>query len=715
MAKLIHDVFDKVFEMKCRIFIHSSTEKGQPREEDRHMWDCGRNPHSRTYPALFFESNFFNVLKYFIFLAMIMGLSACGILPQRARSFDFERLVNDVFAPQPGEKILVMIDLPHGEFSDHSEWVLRREMAEEWHEGLEQLATEMDFSVHPLFTYQATGQHSGSLPEEGKMGGQPVRLEEILADTDIVIALTEYSATAPLIEFVQRYPDLRAASMPTVTKAMEQTALAADYQEVARKCQILVERLDRALGAEVEFATGQRMYFDLRYRKAEVDDGQLHADKDGMRVINLPSGEAYIVPYEGEIEGQPSLTEGEIPVMCGNEVVSLTVEGNRIIEVLGSGECAAGFREYIFQDEARRNIAELGLGVNDTAVVTGNVLEDEKVPGMHWAFGLSEALGGTVGADDFSDPSHVVHQDIVYPKGGVIEVASLVLNYEDGTSEEIIKDGVYTTFGSRFPFTFDHFLVTWLLLTVGSMSYVAVDLERFTRATWGVKFAWIWITVVFGPLGMVTYLLSYQRSHRSSEPKVPMVNWRRALGATAYSVAGNALGMIFVQVVFNAVPSVVEASPGISLVVIYFLPLLSGWLIFRAPAMASSSKTRYRMALRRTLLAEIISTNLVLSGVFPLILIPSNLYPDFFGPISPPTYLLFSLAATVGGLLTFPYHAWMIRRGFHVWPNQSFIDGESAQEVDSEASPTLRSAWVVLVLSFILFIASLVLTIQLLT
>jgi hypothetical protein len=657
----------------------------------------------------------YRIFKYLIFLAMIMGLTACGILPQRARSFDFEKLVNDVFAPQPGEKILVMIDLPHGEFSNHSEWTLRHKMAKEWHEGLEQMATEMDFSVHPLFTYPATGQHSGPLPEEGKMGGQPVRLEDILADTNIVIALTEYSATAPLIEFVQRYPHLRAASMPTVTKAMEQTALAADYQEVARKCRILVERLDRALGAEVEFATGHRMYFDLRYRKAEVDDGQLHADKEGMRVINLPSGESFIVPYEGEIEGQPSLTEGEIPVMCGNEVVSLMVEENRIIEVLGSGACAAGLREYIFLDEARRNIAELGLGVNDAAVITGNVLEDEKVPGMHWAFGLSEALGGTVGVDDFSDPSHVVHRDIVYPIGGAIEVVSLVLNYEDGTSEEIIRDGVYTTFGSKLPFTFDHFLVAWLLLIAGSMSYVAVDLESFAQATWGVKFAWVWITVVFGPLGLVAYLLSYQKPHRSMDPKVPMANWRRAIGATAYSVAGNAFGMILVQVVFNTVPSIDEASPVISLVIIYFLPLLTGWLIFRAPAVVSSSKTRYWMALRRTLLAEVISLNLVLSGVFPLILIPSNWYPEFFGPISPPTFLLFSLAAIVGGLLTYPYHAWMIGRGFHVWSTQFFIDGGSTQEDVSIATPTIRNAWVALILSFIIFLASFVLTIQILT
>jgi len=116
------------------------------------------------------------------------------------------------------------------------------------------------------------------------------------------------------------------------------------------------------------------------------------------------------------------------------------------VEIVGEGPQAASKREYFAVDEARRNIAELGLGCNDKAVISGSVLEDEKVLGLHWAYGRSDHLGGTVGVANFSDPSHVVHSDIVYPRGGRIEVTSLVLEYEDGTSEEIIKDGQYTIF-----------------------------------------------------------------------------------------------------------------------------------------------------------------------------------------------------------------------------------------------------------------------------
>ncbi len=396
-----------------------------------------------------------------VVLAMVMGLAACGTpatLPAPSSvpptptpvpplpSFDLQKLLIDVFDPQPGEKVLVMMDLPHGALADHEGWTERREMAEEWHSAFKGIERDLGISIHPLLTYAATGAHSGPLPDEGEMDGQPIRLEEILADTNIVVALTEFSATAPLVEYTEQFPNLRAASMPMVSRGMEQTALAADYAEVARKAQILRAKLDQAEGASVVFSTGHEMYFDLRYRMAHADDGQLHADKDGAPVINLPSGEAYMAPYEGELEGEPSQTEGILPVMLGDELVLARVEENRIVEVIGDGPEADEAREYLATDDALRNVAELGLGCNDKAVITGNVLEDEKVMGMHWAFGLSGHIGGRVGPEDFSDPSHIEHRDWVYPNGGAIEIASLVLEYEDGTSEEIIKDGAYAIF-----------------------------------------------------------------------------------------------------------------------------------------------------------------------------------------------------------------------------------------------------------------------------
>jgi leucyl aminopeptidase (aminopeptidase T) len=44
-----------------------------------------------------------------------------------------------------------------------------------------------------------------------------------------------------------------------------------------------------------------------------------------------------------------------------------------------------------------RNVAEFGIGTNDRAMLTGVILEDEKVMGtIHIAFGDNKSMGGTV-------------------------------------------------------------------------------------------------------------------------------------------------------------------------------------------------------------------------------------------------------------------------------------------------------------------------------
>jgi len=224
---------------------------------------------------------------------------------------------------------------------------------------------------------------------------------------------------------------------------MEATSLAADYREVARRCRLLKEIFLGADHAEVEFSTGHRCLFDLRHRVCEADDGYLHRDKDDdLPVINLPSGETFQVPYEGEIEGDPSRTSGELPVHEDGSTIVFRVEANRIVEVVGAGAAADRYRAFFGADPARGNVAEMAFGCNDDARVTGNVLEDEKA-GFHWAYGRSDHLGGRFGLADFRSPAHVVHQDIVYARQSPISVLRAELVEASGKRVRVIRDGAY--------------------------------------------------------------------------------------------------------------------------------------------------------------------------------------------------------------------------------------------------------------------------------
>jgi leucyl aminopeptidase (aminopeptidase T) len=244
---------------------------------------------------------------------------------------------------------------------------------------------------------------------------------------------------------VKNRPDLRVASMPNVLRRMEQSALAADYGIVGPRTHLLAERLTRAEAADVVFSTSHKFTFDLRHREGHADDGMCRPDKQGFRLINLPSGEAFIVPYEGERPGEPSLTQGTIPLSRNGESMLLQVEKNRIVSIDGSGPQSVLFRAFLDVDDARKNVAELGLGCNDKAVVTGNVLEDEKA-GFHWAYGRSEHLGGVTGPDAFKSGANVVHHDVVYAPGCPIGIASLTLRYPGAPAETIMKHGKYSIF-----------------------------------------------------------------------------------------------------------------------------------------------------------------------------------------------------------------------------------------------------------------------------
>lgn len=345
---------------------------------------------------------------------------------------DKVKLFTDVFAPGPEDTVLVMVDMPHDDIADHANWQDRRAMAAEW---LEAFAA---FPVKrlPLLHYPATGANNGDLPETGEWDGQSVPLADAIGSCTLLLAMTEYSATAPLARLVRSQPGLRVASMPGVLRRMENTALAADYPEIARQTRAWAALLTEATAARAVFSTGHRIRFDLRYRTGHADDGICHADK-AFPLINLPSGEAFIVPYEGERDGEPSRTAGQIPMQKDTEQFVLNVEANRIVSVDGDGPAARAFAAYLEEEPARANVAELGLGCNEKAVVMGAIIEDEKA-GMHWAYGRSEHLGGTVGPDAFSTPRRVVHQDIVYASGSPIQISTLTLHMPNGEDHVIL-------------------------------------------------------------------------------------------------------------------------------------------------------------------------------------------------------------------------------------------------------------------------------------
>lgn len=335
------------------------------------------------------------------------------------------KMFKDVFAPKSGEKVLFLVDLPHDHIIDNIAWEDRRTLAHEWYMIFTEMGAKIGFSVK-IQEYEATGMSNSTIPNE---------IINIVRKSNLVIAMTEYSASASLITVCYSENSItRCASMPGVERRMEETAFKADYQQVKKYATTIAKMLNDAIGAEIVFSTGDVLYIDLRNRVGDADTGD--CTQTGQ-FINFPSGEACIVPYEAEKDEidkfGKSKTQGILPVNFNGELMKYVVKNNRIVDILGDGKKVEEMRIFYAENDTRRNIAELGFGCNPKAVVTGNVLEDEKV-GLHIAYGMSTHLGGKVKSD--------VHDDICYSKGCPVEGSTVNLINEDGSKTEIIRNAM---------------------------------------------------------------------------------------------------------------------------------------------------------------------------------------------------------------------------------------------------------------------------------
>jgi hypothetical protein len=377
----------------------------------------------------------------------------------RLTAEELTQLVQRVFEPRPEDRALaVIVDLPDDDARDTPDWRQRRALAAAWVRELAVVGSDHGLDVS-LFLYPNVHSNNadlptvawrwmdGTLPDHIRdMTGQlDEPMERMLSTHPLVIAPTQFSATAPLKMMAPRL-GFRAATMPGFSSAMV-PALRLDYTEINRRVWLLKGVLDGCIGADLEFtvddSTTYALHLDLRHRTAHASGGVL---VDPGTAGNLPSGETYIVPYEGEIEGDPTTSSGRLPVQFGDEVILFEIEGNRAVKISSSGPRSEIEAARLAAEPARGNLAELGLGVlADFGIKPiGEVLLDEKL-GLHLAFGRSEHFGGQVGPGDFSRPEAVMHQDHVYlaeiqPR---VLAARVVLEREDGSSLDLIRDGAY--------------------------------------------------------------------------------------------------------------------------------------------------------------------------------------------------------------------------------------------------------------------------------
>ncbi|MGI8579617.1 MAG: aminopeptidase [Solirubrobacteraceae bacterium] len=248
----------------------------------------------------------------------------------------------------------------------------------------------------------ATALHAGALEagaesvlammeERASHGAEPPPpLAAALGSSDVFIAPTTKSLSHTAARKQANEAGARGATLPGATAEMLSRVMAVDFDALRSRSRGLATLLDHASEARVTCARGSDLRLDLSGRAGVPDDGDL--TQPGA-FGNLPCGEGFISPQGGE--GRlvaSSLAALGLP----SAPVALTVENGHLTGA--AGDNGARFLEMLTaHGHEGTNLAELGVGTNDRATLTGNVLEDEKILGsVHIAFGASAAFGGTV-------------------------------------------------------------------------------------------------------------------------------------------------------------------------------------------------------------------------------------------------------------------------------------------------------------------------------
>ena len=221
----------------------------------------------------------------------------------------------------------------------------------------------------------------------------PHAVAAAMAAADVVLAPTIQSLSHTAARKAASEAGVRIGTLPGVTEEMLMRLMSADLEEIRRRGWAVVTSLNSGSEVRITCRHGSDFRLGIEGRLGIVDAGEL---SNRGAFGNLPCGEGFIAPLEGTAEGTLVVDGSIAGVGLLDTPTSLTVRDGHLTDTTGS-DGAALMQLLSVHGQDGTNTAELGIGTNEEAVLTGNILEDEKILGSaHVAFGASAAIGGTV-------------------------------------------------------------------------------------------------------------------------------------------------------------------------------------------------------------------------------------------------------------------------------------------------------------------------------
>jgi leucyl aminopeptidase (aminopeptidase T) len=240
---------------------------------------------------------------------------------------------------------------------------------------------------------------------------------EILADLEasqvsifaVQVQANELRSRMQMTEVVNRRR-IRHAHMVNINRQIMLEGMRADFLKVDRISTRVLGLVSVAQQIKAKTSAGSDLIADLdpHYRWLKTS-GLISPDKWG----NLPGGEVFTTP--GEVNGTFVIDGVVGDYLCEKfgdlkeTPLTIRVKSNRLSEVQSENkELEQDFWRYTHSDENSDRVGEFAIGTNiEVKDVIGHILQDEKFPGIHIAFG--NPYGEHTGAKWYSS----THIDVV--------------------------------------------------------------------------------------------------------------------------------------------------------------------------------------------------------------------------------------------------------------------------------------------------------------
>jgi len=308
--------------------------------------------------------------------------------------------LRDCMGLQPTETLLVVTD------------EIKREIGLKLHEVGKTLCKES------ILIEIKSRENNGNEPPEA--------VSEIMKKVDVVVCPTAKSLTHTQARINAVKEGVRFGTMPGISKETMIRCLNADYDKIIELTDFIAKKLVGVKNVRVVTQKGTDVTMPIENRKILPSTGVL---REKGTSGNLPSGEVYLAPLEDKTNGRVVIDGSVAGIGMVETPITIDIVDGYAVKIEGGIE-AKKLKETF--DKAGRDasaVAEFGVGTNYKAILTGQILEDEKVYGtIHIAFGNNLTMGGKIAVSSHIDG--LVKEPDVYFDDVLIMTKGKIIGFE---------------------------------------------------------------------------------------------------------------------------------------------------------------------------------------------------------------------------------------------------------------------------------------------